>query len=100
MPVDFKDYLSDKSTDSESSYDYRNTVSPPTPPCQRPNIGEGAFRVISDQDDDFDVSSYFSDADPDKDWIRVEGIDELDEDVGYLSDDIYMSDDDSPIWQI
>ena len=32
MQVDFEEYLSDESTDSESSYDYWNTVSPPTPP--------------------------------------------------------------------
>ena len=43
------------------------------------------------------MSSYFSDADPDEDQICVEGIDELDQDIGYLSDDIYMSDDDSPM---
>ena len=95
MPVDFKEYLSDESTDSESSYDYRNTVSPPTPPRPRPHAGEGAYRVISDHDDNLDISLYFLDADPDDDWIRVDGIDELSEDIGYLSDDIYMSNDDS-----
>ena len=105
MPIDLKEYLSDESTDSDSSYDYRNAVSPPTPPCPRPHAEEGAYWVISDHNDDLDMYLYFSDADPDDDWIQVEGIKKLGEDIGYLSDDIYMSDDDSPcqtvpIWWI
>ena len=55
-------------------------------------MGEAAYRVISD-DDDLDMSAYFSDADPDEDWAKFEGVKEIDEDNGYNSEDIYMSDD-------
>ena len=66
MPVNPEEYLSDNSIDSELCYDYRNRFTPPTPPHPRLESGETAYRVISD-DDDLDMSSYFSDADPDDD---------------------------------
>ena len=62
--VNSKEYLSDDSTDSEFCYNYRNKFVPPTPPCPRTQYVETAYRVISD-DDDLDMSSYFSDANPD-----------------------------------
>ena len=53
--------------------DYRNRFAPPTPPRPRLQTGEMAYRVISD-DDDLDMSSYFSDADPHDDWAQFDGI--------------------------
>ena len=96
MPVDSEEYLSDDSTDSELFYDYRNRFTPPTPPHLRLESGETAYRVISD-DDDLDLSSYFLDADPDDDWVQFDGIKDIGEDIGYNSEDIYMSDDYSPM---
>ena len=55
-----------------------------------------AYRVISD-DDDLDMSSYFLDADPDDDWTCMDGVKEMVKDVGYSGEDIYMSDDESPM---
>ena len=55
-----------------------------------------AYRVISN-DDDLDMSSYFLDADRDDNWTQFDGIKEIGEDIGYSSEDIYMSDDDSPM---
>ena len=66
ISVDSEDYLSDASTDSEMGYDYRTSFTPPTPPCPRLESVETVYRVISD-DDDLDMSSYFSDTDPDND---------------------------------
>ena len=96
MPVNSEEYLSDNSTDSELCYDYRNRFTPPTPPRPRLQTGETAYRVISD-DDDLDMSSYFLYANHDDDWIQFDGIKEIGEDIGYISEDIYMSDDDSPM---
>ena len=39
------------------------------------------------------MSSYFSDADPNEDWVKFDGVKEIDEDNRYNSEDIYMSDD-------
>ena len=96
VPVDSEEYLSDDSTDSEFCYDYRNIFVPPTPPRPRIQSGDTAYRVISD-DDDLDMSSYFLDTDPDDDWTQFHGIKEIGEDIGYSSEDIYMSNDDSPM---
>ena len=43
------------------------------------------------------MSSYFLDADPDDNWIQFDGINEIGEDIGYSSEDVYMSDNDSPM---
>ena len=64
-------------TDSELCYDYRNRFTPPTPPRPRLGKGEAAYRVISD-DDDLDMSAYFSDADPDEDWAKFDRVKEID----------------------
>ena len=69
--------------------DYRNRFTSPTPPRLRLGVGEAAYRVISD-DDDLDMSAYFSDADPDEDWAKFDGVKEIDEDNGYDSEDIYI----------
>ena len=37
------------------------------------------------------------DANPDDDWIQFDSIKEIGEDIGYSSEDIYMSDNDSPV---
>ena len=70
MPLNSEEYLSDNSTDSELCYDYRNRFAPPAPLCPRLQSREMAYRVISN-DDDLDMSSYFSDTDPDDDWINL-----------------------------
>ena len=57
---------------------------------------ETVYRVISD-DNDLDMSSYFSNADPDDDWTQLDGVKEFSEDIEYNSEDIYMSNDDSPM---
>lgn len=93
MPIDHKEYLSDDCTGSEFDYDYRNRFTPPTPPRPRLGRGETVYRVIS-HDDDLNMSAYFSDADPDEDWAKFDGVREIDKDNGYDSEDIYMSDDD------
>ena len=96
IPVDSEDYLSDASTDSEMGYDYRTSFTPPTPPRPRLESVETVYRVISD-DNDLDMSSYFSNADPDDDWTQLDGVKEFSEDIDYNSEDIYMSDNDSPM---
>lgn len=80
IPVDSEDYLSDATTDSEMDHDYRTTFALPTPPCLRLESVETVYRVISD-DDNLDMSSYFSDADPDNNWTQLNGVKEFDEDI-------------------
>ena len=73
MPVDLEEYHSDESTDmSVTACNYRKMRTLPTPPCPRPCMEEGAFRVIADHDEDIDVSSYFSDTDSDDGWEEKE----------------------------
>ena len=54
-------------------YDYRTSFTPPIPPRPRLESMETVYRVISD-DDDLDISSYFSDADQDDNWAQFDGI--------------------------
>ena len=61
MPVDQGQFLSDESADTTSTTPtYITYQAPPTTPCQRE--GEGAFRVVVEDCEDVDITSYFSDS--------------------------------------
>ena len=92
MPLDLGEYLSDESTDtSYTTSNYRTHRAPPTPP--RPHEGEGTFRVIVDDCEDEDTT-YFSYSESDNEWEDTKNTDKCEKDIGYKSDDIYISDSD------
>ena len=76
---------------------YRTQRTLPTPPRPRTTEEEGAFQVVVDHDEDIDLSTYFSDKDSEDEWEDKEDTKEHEKDIGYRSDDIYISDDESPM---